>query len=73
MKKIAFIPVRGGSQSIKKKNIKTFNEQPLMYWVAAACQNCDEIDEIIIATDDPEIHSTARSFLLNKIKSTLKY
>lgn len=68
MKKIAFIPVRGGSQSIKKKNIKPFNEQPLVYWVAAACQNCDEIDEIIIATDDQEIHSTVRSFLLNKIK-----
>ena len=54
-KTIAFIPARGGSTSIKLKNIKLFYGKPLIQWNIEALLKIDEIDEIIIATDSKEI------------------
>ena len=48
---IAFIPVRGGSKSIPFKNIKPFCGKPLVCWNIEALEQCDEVDEIIVATD----------------------
>jgi CMP-N-acetylneuraminic acid synthetase len=67
-KNIAFIPVRGGSQSIPLKNIKPLAGQPLIYWTMAAAQNSKVIDEIIIATDHDEIARVALSFGFSKVK-----
>ena len=55
MKKIAFIPVRGGSKSIPLKNIKPFCGKPLVCWNIEALEACDLIDEIIVATDSDAI------------------
>ena len=33
---VALIPVRGGSKSIPKKNIKELNGKPLLFWTAKA-------------------------------------
>lgn len=68
MKSIAFIPVRGGSKSIPSKNIKIFNEMPLLYWSALAAQKNESINEIIIATDDINIAEAASSFQFNKLR-----
>ena len=51
----AFIPVRGGSKSIPLKNIKLFCGKPLVCWNIEALENCPCVDEIIVATDSPEI------------------
>lgn len=61
---IAFIPVRGGSKSIPLKNIKPFCGKPLVCWTIEALERCPLIDNIILATDSPEIESvvTARSY-----------
>lgn len=67
MKTVAFIPVRGGSKSIPGKNIKEFNQKPLLYWTAKAAQDCSYIDQIIIATDDEQIANCALNLGLNKI------
>ena len=67
-KVIAFIPVRGGSKSIPLKNIKDFCGKPLVYWNVAALQNCNKIDEIIIATDSEEIKKTIVGFDFSKVK-----
>ena len=32
----AIIPARGGSQRIKKKNIKKFYSKPILYWTIKA-------------------------------------
>ena len=57
-KVIAFIPVRGGSKSIPLKNIKPFCGKPLVCWNIEALENCDYVDEIIVATDSDEIWNT---------------
>lgn len=65
----AFIPVRGGSKSIPLKNIKPFCGKPLVCWNIEALENCDEIDEIIVATDSDKIEETvvARNYKKTKI------
>lgn len=55
MQTIAFIPVRGGSKSIPLKNIKPFCGKPLVCWNIEALEACGQVDEIIVATDSPEI------------------
>ena len=67
MKTVAFIPVRGGSKSIPGKNILPFNGKSLLYWTAKAAQDCQEIAEIIIATDSQEIAEIAIHLGLSKI------
>lgn len=62
MKKvIAFIPVRGGSKSIPLKNIKLFCGKPLVCWNIEALEACEQIDEIIVATDSDDIWRTVES------------
>lgn len=58
-KTIAFIPARGGSKSIKSKNIKPFFGKPLIHWNITELLGIDAIDEIIVATDSEEIAATA--------------
>lgn len=58
MKKIAFIPVRGGSKSIPLKNIKLFCGKPLVCWNIEALENCPEVDLVVVATDSDEIWAT---------------
>lgn len=66
--KTAFIPVRGGSKSIRLKNIKPFCGKPLVYWNIKALEDTELIDEIIIATDSDEIIATVESFCFRKTK-----
>ena len=64
----AFIPARGGSKSIPLKNIKGFCGKPLVYWNLSSLQDCDKVDEIIVATDSEEIKNTVNSFNFDKVK-----
>ena len=65
---IAFIPVRGGSKSIPLKNIKPFCGKPLVCWNIEALEQCEEVDEIIVATDSDKIEETVISQLYKKTK-----
>lgn len=65
---IAFIPVRGGSKSIPLKNIKSFCGKPLVYWNLLALQKAASVDEVIVATDSPEIEKTVSKFHFSKVK-----
>ncbi|URZ06313.1 N-acylneuraminate cytidylyltransferase [Clostridium felsineum] len=66
-KNVAFIPVRGGSTSIKNKNIKLINGRPLVYWVLDAAAHCDYIDKIFVSTDSDEIKSTVEAYKSEKV------
>lgn len=68
MKNVAFIPARGGSKSIKKKNIKLFNGRPLIYWSIDAAVKCKYIDEVFVSTDSEEIKQTVLNYGDNKVK-----
>ncbi|MBM6945116.1 MULTISPECIES: acylneuraminate cytidylyltransferase [Bacteroides] len=65
---IAFIPVRGGSKSIPLKNIKPFCGKPLVCWNIEALEQCNEVDEIIVATDSDKIEETVVAQHYNKTK-----
>ncbi len=52
---IAFIPVRGGSKSIPMKNIKPFCRKPLVCWNIEALEDCQLVDEVVVATDSDKI------------------
>lgn len=60
---VAFIPVRGGSKSIPKKNIKIMAGKPLLYWVIDAACKCNYIDKVFVCTESIEIQRTVETFL----------
>ena len=64
---IAFIPVRGGSKSIKLKNIKKINGRPLIYWVLDAVVECKSIDKVVVSTDSDDIRNTVYLYNSDKI------
>jgi len=63
---IAFIPVRGGSKSIPFKNIKPLYGKPLVCWSIEALEKCEEIDQIVVATDSDEIEKTVLNYPYRK-------
>ena len=66
-KVVAFIPARGGSKSIPRKNIRPFCGEPLIYWTAKAANECEFIDEVYVSTDDDMIRSTVEQFGMEKV------
>ena len=52
---VALIPLRGGSKSIFKKNIKFICGRPLCAWVLDAAVNSELIDSVYVSTDSKEI------------------
>lgn len=68
MKTIAFIPVRGGSKSIPKKNIKLLAGRPLLHFTLSAAVSTPEIDEVYVSSDSEEILASARAFGHRKVK-----
>ncbi|RKY40644.1 MAG: acylneuraminate cytidylyltransferase [Candidatus Omnitrophota bacterium] len=65
---VAFIPARGQSKGIPKKNIKNFAGKPLIYWSALSASLCDLIDRVYVSTEDEEIKNTVLSFNLPKVE-----
>lgn len=62
MKILAFIPARGGSKSIPRKNIKHFNGFPLIsYSISAALRSAYDM-EVVVSTDDPEIADISKKY-----------
>lgn len=52
---IALITARGGSKGLPRKNIRTLNDMPLIYWTIEAALLTKEIDYVYVSTDDEEI------------------
>ena len=55
MEIVALIPLRGGSKSIPKKNVKLIAGKPLCAWVIEAAKMSTKIDSIYVSTDSKEI------------------
>ena len=51
----AIIPARGGSQRIKKKNIKKFYSKPILYWTVKALKQSKLFSKIVLTTDSNKI------------------
>lgn len=57
--KLAIIPARGGSQRIRRKNIKMFHGKPIIQYSIEVAERSGLFDEIIVSTDDEEIAGIA--------------
>jgi len=68
MNTVAFIPVRGGSKSIKNKNIMPLAGKPLVYWTILACVQSRSIEKIFVSTDSDEIKRVVEGFGFEKVE-----
>jgi CMP-N-acetylneuraminic acid synthetase len=57
---IAIIPARGGSKSIRRKNLQHLGSKPLLMWPIESSLRSPEIDRTIVSTDDEEIAEVAK-------------
>jgi CMP-N,N'-diacetyllegionaminic acid synthase len=62
MKIVAFIPARGGSKGVPKKNIKDLAGKPLIAWSIEQALKSELIDRVIVSTDCVEIAKVAREY-----------
>lgn len=58
---VAIVPLRGGSKSIPKKNIRPLAGQPLCAWVLQAASSAEFIDAVYVSTDCSEIAAVVRA------------
>jgi len=68
MKIIALIPARKGSKGILNKNMQMLNGMPLVEHTIKAASMADNIDEIWLSSDDPNILAIGKNYNLNNIK-----
>jgi N-acylneuraminate cytidylyltransferase/CMP-N,N'-diacetyllegionaminic acid synthase len=61
-KVLAFIPARGGSKKLPRKNILNLNNKPLIAWSIKAAENSKYVDHILVSTDDDEILNIAKQY-----------
>ena len=57
---VAVIPARGGSKSVPGKNIRPLGGKPLLAWAIDVARQVEEIDRVIVSTDDSQIGSVGR-------------
>lgn len=62
MEVLAIIPARGGSKSIKRKNIKPILGKPMVYYSIEACQKSKYITRFVVSTEDAEIKEVCQGF-----------
>jgi pseudaminic acid cytidylyltransferase len=55
----AIIPARGGSQRIKKKNIKIFYSKSVLYWTIKVLKKSKLFSKIVLTTEDSQIEKIA--------------
>jgi N-acylneuraminate cytidylyltransferase len=60
--RIAIIPARKGSKRIKNKNIKLFNNKPLVYWTINNIKKSKIFDRVIVSTDCKKITKIVNSY-----------
>lgn len=71
MRIAALIPARGGSKSLKLKNIQSLNGRPLIYYsIKSAAEICDDV---FISSDDKNILAVANDFKCKTILRPSEY
>ena len=61
-KYVCIIPARGGSKSIKNKNIVLLNKRPLIFYTIKSAINSKVFDEIILSSDLNKILEFANKY-----------
>lgn len=58
----ALVGARSGSRGIPNKNVREFEEHPLLAWSIAAGRLCPAFDRVVVSTDGEEIADVARRY-----------
>ena len=61
------IPARGGSKSIKKKNLHIVNKQPLLQWTLEESKKVKSVEKIVVSTDDDDIKQFAERLCVDVV------
>ena len=61
------IPARGGSKSIKKKNLHIVNKKPLLQWTLEESKKVKSVDKIVVSTDNYNIKKFAKKFFVDVV------
>jgi N-acylneuraminate cytidylyltransferase len=59
---VAIIPARGKSKGVPRKNIRSFAGKPLIAYSIEVALKTEEIDRVIVSTEDNEIARVALSY-----------
>ncbi|MEE2746384.1 MAG: acylneuraminate cytidylyltransferase family protein [Pseudomonadota bacterium] len=59
LKVLAIVPARGGSKGLPKKNLRPLCGRPLINWSIDTALACEEIDVVVVSTDDTQIAAVA--------------
>jgi len=57
---LGIIPVRGGSKSVPRKNIKLLAGKPLLYYILKAALGSKHLTKVVVSSEDDEILSVAK-------------
>lgn len=68
---IAIILARGGSKSIKNKNLKKINNKPLLQWSIDHCKQSKNVYQIWLSSDSKNILELGKKNKINLIKRPL--
>lgn len=63
---IAFIPARGGSQGVPKKNIQVLHGRPLILHTIDFAETIEEFSKLIVSTDTYEIANVSARNMLDR-------
>ena len=59
---LAFIPARGGSKGVPRKNIHELAGKPLIAWTIEEAKKSKYIDRLILSSEDDEIIEVAKKY-----------
>jgi len=62
MKILSFIPARGGSKGVYKKNIQLLDNHPLIAYTICSSLQCDLIDKTVVSSDDSTILQISKDY-----------
>jgi len=60
MQILGVIPARGGSKSVKRKNLAPVEGRPLLAYVIDAARAATKLDRFVVSTEDEEIAAVAK-------------
>ena len=62
MRRLAYIPARGGSKGIPKKNIARIGDVSLVAFTIVAALKSGLFDKVMVSTDSPEIAQISEKY-----------
>lgn len=69
---LAVVPARGGSKGVPRKNIRLLSGEPLLGYTLRTASEVEEIDLLVVSTEDSEISEVAESYGVRVIRRPLE-